>query len=52
MGLLMMLSMSLLGWTIVLFIQGDWKTALAVLTVDFVISWIGGYIMIRRDKNR
>ena len=52
MGFLMMLSLSLLGWVVVLFIQGEWKTALIVLAVDFVISWIGGYIMMQRDKNR
>lgn len=52
MGFLMMLSLSLLGWVIVLFIQGEWKMALVVLALDFVISWIGGYILMQRDKNR
>lgn len=52
MRLLMMFSLSLMGWAVVLFIQGEWKTALVVLVVDFVISWIGGYIMMQRDKNR
>ncbi len=52
MRFLMMLSLSLLGWVVVLFIQGEWKTALVVLAVDFVISWIGGYILMQRDKNR
>ena len=52
MHFLMMLSLSLLGAVVILFIQGEWKTALVVLAVDFVISWIGGYLMIQRDKNR
>lgn len=52
MGLLMMFSLSLMGWAVVLFIQGEWKTALIVLAVDFVISWIGGYLLMQRDKNR
>ena len=52
MQFLMMLSLSLLGAVVILFIQGEWKTALVVLAVDFVISWIGGYLMIQRDKNR
>jgi hypothetical protein len=52
MKFLMMLSLSLLGAVVLLFIQGEWKTALVVLAVDFVISWIGGYLMIQGDKNR
>lgn len=52
MQFLVMLSLSLLGAVVILFIQGEWKTALVVLAVDFVISWIGGYLMIQRDKNR
>lgn len=50
MGLLMTISVGLLGAAIWLFIQGDWKLGLIVLAVDFVLSWIGGYIMMQNDK--
>lgn len=47
----MMFSLVLMGWTLVLFIEGEWKTALIVLAADFVISWIGGYIQMQRKNN-
>jgi uncharacterized membrane protein YeaQ/YmgE (transglycosylase-associated protein family) len=50
MGCLMTISIGLLGAAIWFFIQGNWKLGLIVLAVDFVVSWIGGYIMMQNDK--
>jgi len=50
MGCLISLSIGLLGVAIWSFAQGNWKMGLAIIAIDFVISWIGGYIMIQKDK--
>jgi hypothetical protein len=50
MGCLMPASLFLMGLSVVLFVQGEWKLGLAVLAFDVVISWIGGYILMQRDK--
>lgn len=50
MKILMFFSVALIVASIWLFIFGNWKIGLFVLAIDFIISWIGGYILMQQDK--
>jgi len=48
----MWITIGLMGAAIWFFIQGEWKIGLFTLAVDFVFSWICGYMMMQNDKRR
>lgn len=48
----MMFSLSLMGASVFLLLNGMFVEALVVFVLDVIISWIGGYRMMQKDKNR
>jgi hypothetical protein len=47
-----MLSLTLLATSVTLMLNGMLIEGLVVLFIDLIISWIGGYIMMKNDRKR
>lgn len=52
MGCLIMFSLSLSAVSVMLMLNGMLIEGFVVFGIDVIISWIGGYVMMQRDKRR
>jgi hypothetical protein len=40
----------IMGAAVFLFVKGEWKMGLIALAIDFIFSWICGYIIMRKEN--
>ena len=48
--ILVWITIGLMGAAIMFFVKGEWKLGLFTLAIDFVFSWICGYVMMKNER--